>query len=252
MDVLASRKAEGRATTRVLAAIPAYNEAATIEQVVRRVRASLPDFDLLVINDGSTDGTGETLDRVGVMTATHLCNLGYGRAIQTAIKFAEECDYDVLITLDADGQHHPEQILGLYQASRERSWDVSIGSRYVKTHDYSESPLGRRIGMRLFALLVRLITGCRIYDTTSGLKVINRSVFEVLGRWHFIDFHAEAIVYLLRLGFSIGEYPITVATRTHGQSMYSMLSHVAYPLKTMLILLLGLFEAEVIRRKGYL
>ena len=73
---------------RILVAIPAYNEEGTIEEVIRRVRESLPDFDLLVVNDGSRDATGEILDRLGVVTATHLCNLGYGRAIQTAITVA--------------------------------------------------------------------------------------------------------------------------------------------------------------------
>ena len=228
---------------RILVAIPAYNEEGTIEEVIRRVRESLPDFDLLVVNDGSRDATGEILDRLGVVTATHLCNLGYGRAIQTAIKYALKCDYDVLITLDADGQHHPEQVLSLYNANVERGWDILIGSRYVETRDYSRAPLGRRIGMRLFSTLVRAITGYRIYDTTSGLKVINRSVFEALTHWHFIDFHAEAIVYLLRLGYRISEYPISAAERTHGQSMYSPLSHLTYPLKTSLILLLGVVQA---------
>jgi len=249
MDNSAHRFGEDRQKSRVLAAIPAYNEAATIEQVIRRVRESLPDFDLLVVNDGSTDATGELLDRLNVTVARHLSNLGYGRAIQTAIKFAEQCEYDFLITLDADGQHYPEQVLGLYEASRAEGWDLLIGSRYVKSHDYSDSPLGRRTGMRLFSMLVRAIAGRRIYDTTSGLKVIRRPVFKVLSRWHFIDFHAEAIVYLLRLGYSIGEYNVTVAARTHGQSMYSMLSHIAYPLKTALILLLGVLEAELTRRK---
>jgi hypothetical protein len=228
---------------RVLVVIPAYNEAGTIAEVVRRVRESMPDFDLLVVNDGSRDATGEILNRLGVVTARHLCNLGYGRAIQTAIKYALSCEYDVLITLDADGQHHPEQIRALYHASRMDGWDVLIGSRYVATHDYSQSPLGRRIGMRLFSLLVWALTGQRIYDTTSGLKVIRRSVFEALTHWHFIDFHAEAIVYLLRLGYRVGEAPITAAERTQGQSMYSLLSHLTYPLKTSLILLLGVVQA---------
>jgi len=235
-------------TLRVLVAIPAYNEAGSIRTVVERVRASLPDFDLLVVNDGSRDATGQILTQLGVVTTTHLCNLGYGRAIQTALTYAQRCDYDVLITLDADGQHAPEQIKTLYTENLRGGWDVLIGSRYVESHDYSQSPLGRRIGMRIFSWLVRLVGRRHIYDTTSGLKIIRRSVFEPLTRWHFIDFHAEAIVYLLRLGYLVGEYPITVAERRHGQSMYSLLSHVTYPLKTLLILLIGIVEAELTRR----
>jgi len=245
-------KRENGPEIRVLVAIPAYNEEGTIEEVVRRVRESLPDFDLLVVNDGSRDATGEILDRLKVVTATHLCNLGYGRAIQTAIKYAHDCDYDVLITLDADGQHLPEQVLSLYHVQVMHGWDVLIGSRYVMTHDYSQAPLGRRIGMQLFSLLVRAISGHHIYDTTSGLKVIRRSVFEALTHWHFIDFHAEAIVYLLRLGYRVGEHPITAAERVQGQSMYSLLSHFTYPLKTSLILLLGVVEAGLTRRRKYL
>ncbi len=245
-------KTEDRNNRRVLIAIPAYNEEGTIEQVIGRVRESLPDFDLLVVNDGSRDATGEILRRLGVTTATHLCNLGYGRAIQTAIKYALSCDYELLITLDADGQHYPEQVLSLYRANLESEVDVLIGSRYIKSHDYSQVPLGRRVGMQSFSLLVRMITGHSIYDTTSGLKVIRRTVFEPLTRWHFIDFHAEAIVYLLRLGYSISEYPITAAERTQGQSMYSLISHFTYPLKTLLLLLLGAVQAGLTRRRNYL
>jgi hypothetical protein len=244
-------KEERKTEMRVLVVIPAYNEEGTIEEVVWRTRESLPDFDLLVVNDGSRDATGEILSRLGVKTATHLCNLGYGRAIQTAIKYAHSCGYDVLITLDADGQHHPEQVRALYDADIEGGWDVLIGSRYVKKHDYSQAPVGRQIGMRLFSLLVRAITGRRIYDTTSGLKVIRRSVFEALTHWHFIDFHAEAIVYLLRLGYRVSEYPITAAERTQGASMYSLLSHITYPLKTSLILLLGVIQAGLTRGRKY-
>ncbi len=234
---------------RVLVAIPAYNEEATIQKVVDRVRESLPDFDLLVINDGSRDTTGQILDNLGIVTVTHLCNLGYGRAIQTAIKYALNSGHDMLITLDADGQHHPEQVQALYGESINAGWDVLIGSRYIRTRDYSDSPLGRRIGMQLFSIFVKLIAGQRIYDTSSGLKVIKRSVFENLAYWHFVDFHAEAIVYLLRLGYSVGEYPITAAERAHGQSMYSMLSHFKYPLKTSMMILLGVIEASLRRRR---
>lgn len=244
MNATTSTATEGM---RVLIAIPAYNESGTIQAVVSRTQAALSGFDLLVVDDGSRDDTGAILRRMGISTATHLCNLGYGRAIQTAIKYALRHDYDLLITLDADGQHDPAQVRELFEAERAGEWDVLIGSRYIKTHDYAQSPLGRRLGMQLFSRLVRVITGRRIYDTTSGLKAIRRSAFLPLTRWHFIDFHAEAIVYLLQLGYRIREYPITVAERTQGQSMYSLFSHLTYPLQTMLMLVLGVVEARLTR-----
>ena len=234
---------------RVLVAIPAYNEEATIKGVLKRVQEALPDFDLLVINDGSKDGTEGQLSDFGIRTVTHLCNLGYGRAIQTALKYALAQGYDALITLDADGQHHPEQIEEMFQAFSKEGWDCLIGSRYIQTHNYGDSPVGRRIGMQLFSVLTRIILGRRIYDTTSGLKIIRRKVFEPLIRWHFVDFHAEAIVYLSRLGFRVGEFPITVAEREHGQSMYSAISAILYPTKTMLMVFLGIIQAHLTTRK---
>lgn len=234
---------------RFLVAIPAFNEEAMIGDVVRSVRKSLAEFDLLVVNDGSRDATGEILRSLNVVTATHLCNLGYGRAIQTAIEFALDREYDALITLDADGQHHPEQVEGMVEAFLAGEWDVLIGSRFIETRDYSEVPLGRRVGMQFFSMLVRLVARQRVYDTTSGLKVIRRRVFEPLTHWHFIDFHAEAIVYLVRLGYRVGEYPITIAERKHGQSMYSALTHIEYPLKTSLMTFLGGLEADLTRRR---
>jgi glycosyltransferase involved in cell wall biosynthesis len=237
------------AATRVLVAIPAYNEEATITAVVQRVRDSLPEFELLVVNDGSRDTTERVLQRLNVKTATHLCNLGYGRAIQTAIKYALACDYEVLITLDADGQHQPEQIKDMFRESMAKGWDVLIGSRHVKERNYAHSPVGRRLGMQLFSTLVGVLAGQRIYDTSSGLKVLRRSVFEPLTRWHFVDFHAEAIVYLLQLGYRVGEFPVTMAERKHGQSMHSFQSYFKYPLKTSLMVLLGIVEANLTRRK---
>jgi glycosyltransferase involved in cell wall biosynthesis len=241
--------AERTAPERVLIAIPAYNEEATIGDVVRRVRAYAPQFDLLVVDDGSQDGTGRILNALGVTTATHLCNMGYGRSIQTAIKYALLGDYSALITLDADGQHCPEQLQALLGEFDRGGWDMLIGSRRVGRRVLSDTPLGRRVGISLFSTLVRLITGKRIFDTTSGLKVIRRVIFEPLTYWHFVDFHAEAIVYLLQQNYSVGEYPVVVEKRASGQSMYSAISHLKYPLKTTLMVLLGMVEAGLTRRK---
>jgi len=234
----------------VLIAIPAYNEQATIAGIVRRVRACMPEVDLLVINDGSTDSTSEILRDLEVIVAPHLCNLGYGRAIQTAIKYAHQMNYDVLITLDADGQHHPEQVQKLYCESREVGWDMLIGSRYVETRDYTGAPVGRRMGMRLFSAVVKTLTGYSIYDTTSGLKVMRRSIFVPLLRWHFLDFHAEAIVYLISLGYRVGESRISVAERTEGQSMYSFSSLFKYPLTTGIMTVMAAVQAKVMQRRS--
>jgi len=236
-------------TSRILIAIPAYNEAGTIAAVVERVRSSLPGNDLLVVDDGSGDATGLILKTLGVTVATHLCNLGYGRAIQTAILYALGNDYDALITLDADGQHQPEQIEGLLREFEADDCDVLIGSRHIAPGSYRGVPFGRRFGMQLFSLIVKVVVGQRVYDTSSGLKVIRRTVFDPLTHWHFVDFHAEAIVYLMRLGYRIREYPITVAERTQGRSMYTLVNYFKYPLKTSMLVLLGIIQAGLTRRR---
>ena len=238
------------ARCRSLVAIPAYNEAATIRDVVSRVRANLPDCDLLVVNDGSRDDTAAMLVASDATVAEHICNLGYGRAIQTAVLYAARAGYDRLITLDADGQHDPGQVRSLLAEFDSGRFDILIGSRYVASRTYTGVPFGRRVGMQLFSILVGVTAGRRIYDTTSGLKVIGHQAFEPLTHWHFIDFHAEALVYLMRLGYRVGEFPISVEERRHGQSMYSALSHLKYPLKTLLMLLMGIVEADLTRRRA--
>ena len=240
-----------KANERVLVGIPVYNEQETIANVVQRVRDCLPEFDLLVVNDGSTDSTAQILKDLRVRVAPHLCNLGYGRAIQTAIKYAHQMNYDVLITLDGDGQHYPEQVRRLYTVSCEASWDLLIGSRYVETHDYSGARVCRRIGMQLFSAVVTILTGRRIYDTTSGLKVMRRSVFGPLSRWYCLDFHAEAIVYLIKLGHRVGEAPISVVERTAGESsMYSFASLFKYPINTGLMTAIAAVATNPIRRRS--
>jgi glycosyltransferase involved in cell wall biosynthesis len=235
--------------TRVLVAIPAYNEAPTVGQVVERVRCALPEADVLVVDDGSVDGTAAVLRDLRIPVARHIANLGYGRAIQTAVKYAIEQGYDALVTLDADGQHRPEEVRALLEAFEAGSWDCLVGSRYVATRRYGEAPLGRRLGMQLFSLLTVVMTGRRIYDTTSGLKALRRRAFESLTKWHFVDFHAEALVYLTRLGFTVGEFPIHVEERRHGTSMYNALSHLVYPLKTSTMIVLGAVQASFVTRE---
>jgi glycosyltransferase involved in cell wall biosynthesis len=235
---------------RVLIAIPAYNEETTIATVIRQIQDALPEADVLVVDDGSQDGTREIVRRLAVPTAIHICNLGYGRAIQTAIKYALRQRYQTLITIDADGQHDPAQLRPMLDAFSREGWDYLIGSRYVRSGQYGGAPLARKLGMQIFSVLTKLFTGHRIYDTTSGFRILGQPVLSPLMHWHFVDFHAETIVFLLHLGFRVGEYPITALARRHGSSMYSLLSHFTYPLQTILMLLLGVVEATLTRRSA--
>ena len=236
------------AALRTLIAIPAHNEARTIESVLGETRRALPGADIVVVDDGSDDDTSERVRGCGAIAVRHATNLGYGRAVQTALKYALARGYETLVTLDGDGQHDPSTLPGLVGTFEERGYDLCIGSRYVSSRSYRGAPAGRQLGMRSFSALTALLTGQRIYDTTSGFKAMRRTIFAPLVRWHFVDFHAEALVYLLRLGFKVGEHPVVMRERAHGQSMYSLLSSFKYPAKTLLLVALGLMQAEIERR----
>jgi len=232
---------------RVLVGIPAYNEEKTIGSVITRLRGALPQADILVVDDGSTDGTAEILRTMNVPVAAHARNLGYRHALRSAFAHAERHGYDVLITLDGDGQHRPEDLPAMLQALGDT--DYLIGSRYVLTRRYSDASLTRRIGMHVFSIITGLAVGRRIYDTTSGCKMIRRRAFAPLLGGRFVDFHAEAIVLLARLGFRIDEYPITVEPRRHGGSMYNLLSPVLYPARTLSRIALSIAQSRRMRRR---
>lgn len=235
-------------TLRGLVAIPARNEEKSIGGVLEGLGRELPGLDVLVVDDGSSDGTRQVAEGLGATVAHHPCNLGYGRAIQTAIKYARVEGYDHLVTVDADGQHPPEAARSLLERFLAEDLDLCIGSRFVAAGGYRDVELGRRAGMLVFSWLSGLVVGQRFYDTTSGLKVMRASVFEAFSHGHFVDFHVEAIVYLTQLGFRVGEHPVVMRERQHGRSMYSLLTGATYPMKTMLMVLVALLQAQLARR----
>ena len=219
---------------RVLVIIPAFNEARTIAQVLRSVCSTAPRFDRLVVNDGSTDATGTVVDRLGEKQLKLLCRLGYGPALQAGLKYADRLRYDVVAFFDADGQHEAEALPRLTNALLEGDADVAIGSRFGDGRPYS-GPWGRRLGQLLFSHLARLFLGRRIYDTTSGLKVMRAAAYRTLIKGSFMDFHSEALVKWNTMGFSVIEVPVSVRKREHGESMHSLRSVLEYPTKMVLL-----------------
>jgi hypothetical protein len=129
----------------------------------------------------------------------------------------------------------------------EGSVDMVIGARFGNDRSYTGS-FGRRMGQRLFSYLSLLLLGRRIYDTTSGLKAVRAAACQALMRGTFMDFHAEAIVRLGMMGFTIAEMPVSVHEREHGQSMYSISSAIEYPIKTLLLMLVAAVDAILQRR----
>lgn len=224
---------------RGLLIIPAYNEAASITPVLERLKDELPSgVDVLVVNDGSKDDTADIVRRTGVLLCDLPCNLGYALALKTGMKYGVQHGYDWMSFMDADGQHRTEDMLELIREYEKGEADMITGSRWMLTGEPGkEVPAGRRTGMLFFSRLASRLTGRKVTDTTSGMKILSPTVAKELVNHHFGDFHSEVIVYLHDRGYKLREHPITVLERTAGTSMYSFHDAVFYPLKNLILIL---------------
>lgn len=235
-------------TREVLVLLPAHDEQSSIGGVLEELRQVAPTFDRLVINDGSTDGTSAVVNHLGERELRLPFNLGYGGALQVGLRYALAAGYEIVVFLDTDGQHRAEDVPRLVVALRAGRADVVIGSRYVGEDPY-EGPFGRRVGQRLFSLFSSIVTGKRIWDTTSGLKAMKRSAFQPLTTGTFLDFHVEALVKWSLLGLSIEEIPVAVRRREHGSSMHGWGSALGYPVKTLLLTLVAATDVWIGKRR---
>ncbi|MDW8282157.1 MAG: glycosyltransferase family 2 protein [Myxococcales bacterium] len=224
---------------RGLVIIPAHNEAANLPAVLGRLREVAAPEDVLVVDDGSRDGTGALLARLGQAVLCHPVRRGYACAVRTGLMAAAERGYDYAVTLDADGQHDPATIHHLVAPLRDGGADVVVGCRFCGDAGYRAPPL-RRLGMRLSSRLLLQLGGQRIHDTTSGLRAIGRRAFPVLLAPAPGDLHAEALLRCLRAGLRLAEVPAAMAPRRCGRSMYGPLSALLYPAR----LALGLWAAR--------
>jgi hypothetical protein len=225
---------------RCLVVIPAFNEEASLPAVLRALAACGYGHDVVVIDDGSRDRTAAVARAAGATVLSNPKNLGYRHALRTGMRHALGGGYDALVFLDADGQHPPAAIGALVRRAEAADRpDVVIGSRYVGPRRYS-GPIGRRLGRQAFSLLssaaaalLRTDEARRIWDTTSGLKLLRRSALERLVDAPFCDLHAEAIVYLQAAGLRVVEVPVELDERRAGESMYSWSSALVYPTETL-------------------
>ena len=230
-------------TPRVLIIIPAYNERETIADVIADLREHAPDYDILVVDDGSLDDTANIVRRQpGVALIQLPYNLGIGNTMQTGYRYALWEGYDIAVQCDADGQHPAHQVGRIVQGVTDGTADLVIGSRYVVDTDYVPS-LSRRVGKSLLSRLVNSAIGGGITDTTSGFRAMNRAVLSVFAQYYPDDYpEAEALVFVYRHGLRAAEVPVDMRPRQGGQTSISPRKAAYYIVKVSLAIFIGLFK----------
>src|SRR5688572_12779974 len=227
---------------RCLVIVPVFNERASVGKVVRRLRRSMPDYDVLVIDDGSTDDTLRQIP-AGVTVVSLPFNLGIGGAMQTGYRYAALQGYDVAVQVDGDGQHRPSEVRRLVDYVLNGEADLAVGSRFLEPTKYRQS-LVRMTGAFLLRLLIRGLTGLTITDCTSGFRAANRRVIRAFAHWYPEDYpEPEVILLLHRAGYRISELPVRMRQRREGRSSIGMMRGLYYVMKVTACLLLDQVRA---------
>ncbi len=217
---------------RVLVFVPAYNEEGSIRNVVTGVRLTVPNADVLVIDDGSSDHTSSEARAGGAIVVRHPFNLGIGGAMQTGLKYAEQYGYDYAVRLDGDGQHSTSEIAAFLTALRAGDADMVIGSRFLESSYDWDIPRTRWMGIRLYSATVSAVIGAHSTDTTSGFCGMNRQAICVLAKYLPQDYpDVESRVIVHKAGLSQIELPVQMHARAAGVSSITLWHSVYYAFK---------------------
>ncbi len=235
---------------KILVIVPAYNEEAALASTVQSL-LSLVGYDILIVNDGSTDRTGLIASELAAEHAPrlqHLClsnNIGIGGTIQGGFLYATEQGYDLSVQFDGDGQHSIESLPELINHAVDNDLDLCVGSRFLADDAEFRSTLLRRLGIHFFAWLISLLTRTRVTDPTSGYRVYSKTAMSYFARNYPDDYpEPEALAYCARNGLRVGELPVQMKMRQGGISSIRYLRTLYYMIKVTTAILI-----ERIRRK---
>lgn len=218
--------------------IPAFNEEANIEKTVTSIQKDAKDFDYVVINDCSTDRTRQICEEKGYNVVNLPINLGIGGAVQTGYKYAYANGYDVAVQVDGDGQHDPEFLNKMAEYIEKNKVDMVIGSRFIEKKGF-QSSVTRRMGIKFFSVLIKLLTGSVITDPTSGLRMVGRNVMEIFAKDYPRDYpEPESVVAVLRKKLVVKEIPVIMHEREGGVSSISPKKSIYYMIKVTLAILI--------------
>jgi glycosyltransferase involved in cell wall biosynthesis len=226
---------------RVLIIMPAWNEAASIGDVVREVRGELPEADLLVVDDGSADGTARIAREAGAIVASLPYNLGIGGAMRLGYKYARRQGYDAAVQLDADGQHDPRYVPKLIDGLQEAP--LVIGARFAGEGNY-EVRGPRHWSMVMLSFVLSKMAGCKLTDTSSGFRACDRQLIELFASWYPAEYmdSVETLIRIIRLGYKVQQVPVAMRRRIAGAPSHSPVKAVLYLGRALLTLLLALIR----------
>ncbi len=216
--------------------VPAYNEQAHLEGLLRSLAAAEPSAEILVVDDGSHDATAQIAAEAGARVLRHPFNLGYGAALQTGYKYALSVGADVLIQMDADGQHDPAQISQLVAPLLAGACDLVIGSRFLESSGYAMGRT-RNLGRQVFRLLGR-IAGIQVTDPTSGFQALNRKTLELYSEEFFPHDYpdVDVLVMAARRGIRIQECAVRMNESPRDSTLHGGVRAVYYVYKMVLSL----------------
>lgn len=220
---------------RALVAIPAFNEEDCIENTINELRRIAGEFDFIVINDGSRDATLKICKKLQCTVIDMPINCGLTVGFQTAARYAVDHGYDYMIQFDADGQHRPEYLAALVEKAENTGSDIVIGSRFLTVRKDKSM---RMVGSRMITVLIKMLTGRRISDPTSGFRLFGRSVLERYYYDNTLNPEPESIALFLKQGFSVSEVQVTMRERQGGESYLNPVKSMQYMLRVFATLLI--------------
>lgn len=214
--------------------IPAYNEEKSIVKTVQDICEHAPEFDYVIINDCSMDHTLSVCREQNLHVLNLPVNLGIGGAVQTGFLYAYKNGYDYAIQFDGDGQHDAQYLQEMRDYMIEQNADMLIGSRFLEKEGFQSTGM-RRFGIRYFSALIKLFTGQRITDPTSGMRMINRDILAMYSESYPKDYpEPESVVAIINSGKKVMEYPVVMRKRMEGTSSISPLKSIYYMIKVSL------------------
>jgi glycosyltransferase involved in cell wall biosynthesis len=216
--------------------LPAYDEEASLPGLLAELRRTLPEFELVVIDDGSRDATAHAAARAGARVLRHPFNLGYGAALQTGYKHALERGAELLVQMDADGQHLPAEVPGLLEPVRRGDCDLVVGSRFLEPSGYEMGAL-RSLGRQTFRALARA-AGLAVTDPTSGFQALNRRALAFYADdWFPADYpDVDVLLCAVRAGLRVREHPVRMAPGARPSTLHSGWKPLYYGYKMLLSL----------------